>query len=478
MPGPVTAKPASLTRFWFTFDEPVTPRQYLVHGSALMVLKYAIDALLVRPVAHRWWMPWDYLSSVLTLTQKTLEAAPVWLLPLLGLLTLPFLWVGITLTMRRAIDANMSPWLALLFMVPFVNYILIALLCIAPSREPSPEADRPTTPAPIPAHALMAMLPGLLLGLVMLTVSVYGLKNYGVALFFFTPFGVGALTAWSLNRSAPVPLRQTVQLVLLTLAVLGTLLLVLGREGAICIAMALPLAAMVSVMGAVVGRRIALLRHDSFRAATFGLLALPAAAFLEPRSTTGTILHEVRSSVTIDAAPMDVWAQVIAFPAIPEPGDWFFRMGIAYPRYARIEGTGVGAVRYCVFSTGPFVEPITVWEPGRRLAFDVSSAPVPLRELTPYTDVKPPHLDGFLKSRRGEFRLIALPDGRTRLEGSTWYTVAMGPEAYWQMFGDYLIHRIHVRVLEHIREQVEHPVGGSAALPLPPQVPWARTAPM
>ena len=196
----MTAHPASLTRFWFTFDEPVTPRQYLVHGSALMVIKYALDALLVRPVAHRWWMPWDYLSSVLTLTQKTLETAPVWLLPVLGLLTLPFLWVGITLTMRRAIDANVSPWLALLFMVPFVNYILIALLCLAPSRAPSHNTVRATTPAPIPPNALMAMLPGLMLGLVMLAVSVYTLKSYGVALFFFTPFCVGAITAWSLNR--------------------------------------------------------------------------------------------------------------------------------------------------------------------------------------------------------------------------------------------------------------------------------------
>jgi hypothetical protein len=115
----------------------------------------------------------------------------------------------------------------------------------------------------------------------------------------------------------------------------------------------------------------------------------------------------------------------------------------------------VGAVRYCVFSTGAFVEPITLWEPGRRLAFDVASSPVPLRELTPFPNVSPPHRDGFLQSRRGEFRLVALPDGRTRLEGSTWYTLRMGPEGYWQMFGDYIIHQVHLRVLEHIRVEAE-----------------------
>jgi hypothetical protein len=112
-------------------------------------------------------------------------------------------------------------------------------------------------------------------------------------------------------------------------------------------------------------------------------------------------------------------------------------------------------VRYCVFSTGPFVEPITIWEPGRRLAFDVQRAPLPLIELTPYDSIAPPHLHGFLESRRGEFRLIALSNGHTRLEGSTWYTVRMGPEGYWQVFGDYLIHQIHLRVLEHIKGQAE-----------------------
>ena len=137
-----------------------------------------------------------------------------------------------------------------------------------------------------------------------------------------------------------------------------------------------------------------------------------------------------------------------------EPADWFARLGIAYPRNAHIDGTGVGAIRYCEFSTGAFVEPITVWEPGRRLAFDVTSSPPPMREFT-FRDIHPPHLDGYLRSRRGEFRLVPLPGGRTMLEGRTWYEIDMAPEWYWRVYADWLIHRIHTRVLEHIRTEVE-----------------------
>jgi hypothetical protein len=31
----------------------------------------------------------------------------------------------------------------------------------------------------------------------------------------------------------------------------------------------------------------------------------------------------------------------------------------------------------------------------------------------------------------------------------------MWPAAYWHLWSDYIIHRIHLRVLEHIREAVE-----------------------
>ena len=85
-------------------------------------------------------------------------------------------------------------------------------------------------------------------------------------------------------------------------------------------------------------------------------------------------LREVRTAVEIDAPAESVWSNVIGIAELPPPAEWVFRLGIAYPVRARIHGAGVGAVRTCEFSTGPFVEPITAWDPPRRLAFDVRSA--------------------------------------------------------------------------------------------------------
>jgi hypothetical protein len=112
-------------------------------------------------------------------------------------------------------------------------------------------------------------------------------------------------------------------------------------------------------------------------------------------------------------------------------------------------------VRHCEFSTGPFVEPIEVWEEPRRLSFSVASNPAPMQEWTPYRNVKPPHIDGFLISRHGEFRLERLPDGTTRLEGTTEYQHHMWPVWYWKAWADYIIHKIHLRVLRHVKGLAE-----------------------
>jgi hypothetical protein len=89
----------------------------------------------------------------------------------------------------------------------------------------------------------------------------------------------------------------------------------------------------------------------------------------------------------------------------------------------------------------------------------VTENPPPMKELSPYKDLHAPHLHGFMVSRQGQFRLSE-KDGKVLLEGTTWYTHDLAPEFYWGMMSDEIIHQIHLRVLNHIKQQVEkHPQG-------------------
>ena len=155
-------------------------------------------------------------------------------------------------------------------------------------------------------------------------------------------------------------------------------------------------------------------------------------------------VYVVRSTIDIQAPPERVWKQVVAFTQIPPPRELMFRAGIAYPMRAEILGSGVGAERHCVFSTGAFVEPIEVWDEPRRLKFSVTSNPAPMEEWTPYSHIQPPPSTGSW-CRTGAILLTALPNGGTRLEGTTWYRHSLWPAAYWKLWADAIIHQIHLR---------------------------------
>jgi hypothetical protein len=221
--------------------------------------------------------------------------------------------------------------------------------------------------------------------------------------------------------------------------------------------MAAPIGLVLAWIGAIIGRAIALSGGRDRPAdsiAPFFLLALPASALGE-RSVARPTPRDVTTAIEIDAPPERVWPNVVGFSELSEPPEWFFRLGIAYPKRARIEGAGVGAVRRCEFSTGPFVEPITVWSPPSRLAFDVASQPPSMTEWSPYRTVHAPHVEGYMRSTGGEFDLLRLPGDRTRLEGTTHYTLSIFPEAYWTPYAEWLLHAIHRRVLAHIKALAE-----------------------
>ena len=441
---------------WFSLTAPLDRRTYLLLGLSLAAVKYLGDVVSIALATGHFWKPTDYLAVTHSLFTMTLKGAPSWLLPALGLWTLPFMCVGVIFTLRRLLDARWSPWGTLLFFVPYFNYVFMAALCILPSADPSELGIETSEPhGRFLSSALLAIVAGIVLGVVMIALGVLLKGLYLSTIFLSTPFAMGALTSFILNREYSADLSQTLQVTICLFLFVGGALFLLAFEGAVCLGIALPIAMTVGLFGAVMGRAIANCGRRAMPPAAAALLVLPLSLFLEPAHSAGKILHEVQSSVEINAPPHLVWPHILAFQPIPEPQDLLFRAGIAYPQSAHINGSGVGAVRYCVFSTGPFVEPITSWEPGARLAFDVASSPDPLRELSIYSNLSPPHLHGYLRSQRGEFRLVALPDSRARLEGSTWYEIEMAPEGYWQLWSDFMIHRIHNRVLEHIKLEVD-----------------------
>lgn len=429
---------------------PVSQRVYVRAGLGLGVLKYALDAGLIAAVTGNWLSPLAYLAPLATLKGPALNDAPDALLVALVALTLPFAWVGASMSVRRARDAGLPAAAGLVFFVPLLNYVGFVLLAMAPSRPaPSRAAGALSGGERVVWSALVSVAAANVLGFGVLGLAVYGLGEYGGTLFVGAPFGMGLLGGFLLNLRGDRGWLATAGQGALSVGILGGLMLLFALEGVICLAMAAPLGVALAVGGALLGRALA--QVEAKRPLLTGLSLLPVLAVVEPPPGGGAV-HPISTAVEVDAPPEAVWDVVVAFPEIPPEvlPAWYFRAGVAYPLRARIEGTGPGAVRYCEFSTGAFVEPVTVWDPPRHLGFDVVESPPTMFELSPWDEVFAPHLDGVLQSQRGEFRLEALPGGRTRLVGTTWYRFDMAPTAYWTLWSDLIIHAIHVRVLSHI----------------------------
>lgn len=275
----------------------------------------------------------------------------------------------------------------------------------------------------------------------------YGL--YGFMLFLVVPFTIGLLSACffrpqSTHRSAAIGLWSVL--------IASALLLVFALEGAVCIIMALPITLSAGLLGGLTAHQLRTHRLTGRERSALALVPLCALGW--DISATPP-LHRVTSKVVVNAPPERVWKHVLSFSDLPERRELLFHTGLAYPIRARIEGTGRGAIRYCEFSTGPFVEPITIWDQPRLLRFRVTHNPAALIEWSPYRDIHPRHTEGYLMSEQGQFRLTALEGNRTVLEGTTWYRHSLWPDPYWTLYSDFLIHRIHLRVLDHVREIAE-----------------------
>lgn len=419
-----------------------------------MVLKYVIDASAIYEVTGKIWTPADYLLPLLTLKTSKFDALPFWLGVALVIWTLPFVWIGVSMTFRRAVDAGKSPWHSLLFFVPLVNYAVMLWLASVPSAggNQAPLLRVHTVAAGRMRSALLGIAASIVIGPLLVAVVTLMMRSYGLTLFLATPFVLGGVTAYIHNHGHPRTGGETTIVVMLGLFIVGGTLLLFALEGLVCIVMAAPIAIVAAELGGIVGRYAAINTRAPPQSAAYMILILPTAAVVD-RTSAAPPVHEVVTSIIIDAPAERVWENVIRFNEITAPPSLIFRLGIAYPMRARISGSGVGAVRHCEFSTGAFVEPITVWDSPRRLSFGVISQPPPLRELSPYRDVYAPHLDGYFTARRGEFRLIPLASGGTRLEGSTWFTLTMYPQVYWRPLAEWMLRKIHMRVLEQVRSE-------------------------
>jgi hypothetical protein len=406
---------------------------FAASGLVAFLIKFGVD----WTIANLFGQPWRLINY------WHLAGAHIGTIELVVLLTaaLPFIWFGVTMCLLRSRDAGVTPVLCVLFFVPVLNLFYFAALCLLPPRPLKQRVETADSTGAVQS-AIYAVLITTIIALPCVALSTFAFRQYGAMLFVGLPFCIGFIASilhgWRYPRSA----GQSIIVSMISLTFVAGALLAVAWEGILCLAMAAPIAIPLTLGGAALGTVV----QRSRRVPSGAMLCVPALLPLMLAVPVFDPVREVSSSIVINAPPERVWNNVVGFSEITAPPDLVFRAGIAYPLRATI----AGRIRYCMFTTGAFVEPIEVWDAPRRLAFGVRSSPPPLEEMSPY-NIRPPHLDGYFVSTHGQFLLERLPSGGTRLTGTTWYRNRLAPAAYWGLWSDAIIHRIHMRVLRHIR---------------------------
>lgn len=452
---------------FFGWQGKVSRGTYVLTGFLGLAIKHNMDRFIAIGFGERWAL-WSYWEPIERFSPfPALSGHDRRFLATLLLTALPFIWIGLIMTVKRLRDAGQPTWLTVLFFAPIINLFFFAVLAIYPPytqfQEEPTEIRRPVSPFwPRSTWGSAALAVGLsgLLGVLGTWIVVRWIGSYGLTLFLALPFVMGYGVVWIHSRTHEVTYMKMLLLISLCILFTGAGIIAIAIEGAICLVMAAPIAWFLALCGGT----LALLIHAQVgfgreHTSTFGavLLTLPMLLGLEHVAPPPTPRFQVRTSIEIAAPPEVVWKRIIAFPPLGKPTELAFRYaGIAYPIEARIKGEGLTADRECRFSTGSFKEPILVWEPGKHFAFGVADEPLLMTETSPYGQIRVRHLDDHdFQPERADFILTSLPNGGTRLEGTTTYQNKMWPGMYWRLYTDAIVHSIHHRVFEHVKKLAE-----------------------
>lgn len=200
-----------------------------------------------------------------------------------------------------------------------------------------------------------------------------------IAFILLVPFVTGLLAVYL----APPEYRTSWPgaLVLSVLAITAGALLaaLLLWEAAICVAMALPIMVVMSAVGGLAMWWIKRRAGGGAGPALPALLLFLPFLFIpiERQLPLEDSFTTVETRITINADAETVWRNIVQVaPIQPEERTFsllFTVFGAPVPLRADMTGEGVGGIRRGQFAEGlAFIERITVWEPGRRIEWEIT----------------------------------------------------------------------------------------------------------
>src|SRR6267378_3266528 len=250
------------------WDGRVSRPKYAVVGLIGVAIKHNLDRLIAaaffgypNSLFFNYWAPLGKAARL-----DRLSGTEAKFLATLLLFSIPFLWLGVTMTVKRLRDAGQPLWLVVLFFIPFINVLFFLMLCALPPSERPADAEGTPWPGPgsvsnmIPrsplGSAVLSIFLTSVLGLFFLAMGTLVIGAYGWSLFVALPFCLGMFAVLLHSYHGPRGLWTCFNVALLPVGILGVVLILVAMEGVICVLMAAPFALGLAALGGMLGYTI------------------------------------------------------------------------------------------------------------------------------------------------------------------------------------------------------------------------------
>ena len=229
-----------------------------------------------------------------------------------------------------------------------------------------------------------------------------------------------------------------------------------GLEGAICVAMGLPLMMILSSIGGLVARSSGRYKQ---RAAPVLLILPYIVAPIENQRPNRPEIITTATQIVINAPVSTIWPLVVSVDSI-KPSEMrralFTTIGFPRPVSAVLSHEGLGGVRRAKFTGGlVFTETVTDWRPGVQLSFTIrpNTNEIPPGTLDPHVTIGGPYFDVLT----GTYTLEAMGPNTTLLRLFSRHRVSTPFNGYSGLWADQIMKSIQTNILEVIRARAEAP---------------------
>ena len=279
--------------------------------------------------------------------------------------------------------------------------------------------------------------------------------DYGNTLFFAIPASIGFLIGYRQRYKNEYDERFKkiilgLIITMLVVAGLSGLLILIGIEGAICILMAYPFLVLPMFFAYLIG--IAIGKSDSknkMNSFYFILLLNPVTYIYDSYQTP--IKDEVKTELIINKPVESIWKNLTTEIKFKKTNNFLFEKGITYPKSIYLNNNQGIKTYDCYTNNDTISLRIDELIIDKKVKFHLNRQTIPMKELSPYDEVKAEHLHNYFKVNYGEIILEPINKTKTKMIAITSYEYQIAPKWYWQLWSNQIINKMHLHVLESFK---------------------------